>query len=273
MSKEIIIHNQEQPINFSLIENVMIKGDLSKLTDSERVHYYKKVCDSVGLNPLTRPFDYIHLSGKLTLYARKDCTEQLRKIHGVSVQGLDDKVVDDIYIVKAKVRDKTGRMDESTGAVNIGKLTGENKANAIMKCETKAKRRATLSICGLGFLDETEVDSVAGAEKVAVNMETGQITVQCEDLSKKQPQNDEDLSKKDSSCEDNTKKPTISAQQLQEINHLHSQVDALCKENFKAYLLKEYQATENKDIPLEAFGACARGLWGNIEMNKNNKKQ
>ncbi len=27
-----------------------------------------------------------------------------------------------------------------------------------MKCETKAKRRATLSICGLGFLDETEIE-------------------------------------------------------------------------------------------------------------------
>jgi hypothetical protein len=29
-----------------------------------------------------------------------------------------------------------------------------------MKCETKAKRRVTLSICGLGMLDETEVDSL-----------------------------------------------------------------------------------------------------------------
>jgi hypothetical protein len=29
-----------------------------------------------------------------------------------------------------------------------------------MKAETKAKRRVTLSICGLGFLDETEVETL-----------------------------------------------------------------------------------------------------------------
>jgi hypothetical protein len=29
-----------------------------------------------------------------------------------------------------------------------------------MKCETKAKRRVTLSICGLGMLDEAELDTV-----------------------------------------------------------------------------------------------------------------
>ena len=34
---------------------------------------------------------------------------------------------------------------------------GEFAANAIMKAVTKAKRRVTLSISGLGFLDETEV--------------------------------------------------------------------------------------------------------------------
>ena len=33
----------------------------------------------------------------------------------------------------------------------------------MMKAETKAKRRATLSICGLGLLDETEVSTIPGA--------------------------------------------------------------------------------------------------------------
>jgi len=32
-----------------------------------------------------------------------------------------------------------------------------------MKCETKAKRRATLSICGLGMLDESELETIPGA--------------------------------------------------------------------------------------------------------------
>ncbi len=39
-----------------------------------------------------------------------------------------------------------------------------------MKAETKAKRRVTLSICGLGMLDESEVPSVKGAEVVPVEI-------------------------------------------------------------------------------------------------------
>ena len=42
------------------------------------------------------------------------------------------------------------------GVVSITGLKGENLANAMMKAETKAKRRATLSICGLGWMDEVE---------------------------------------------------------------------------------------------------------------------
>ena len=30
-----------------------------------------RFASSVGLNPLTRPFDYLHLSGKLVLYAKQ----------------------------------------------------------------------------------------------------------------------------------------------------------------------------------------------------------
>jgi hypothetical protein len=58
--------------NPSRIEQVLLAGDLSKLNPDERVSYYLKVCDSLGLNPATKPFEYITLNGKLTLYARKD---------------------------------------------------------------------------------------------------------------------------------------------------------------------------------------------------------
>ena len=64
-----------------VMENVLIKGDLSKLTAEERNSYYTAVCKSVGLNPLTKPLEYITLNGKLRLYALKDCTDQLRTIH------------------------------------------------------------------------------------------------------------------------------------------------------------------------------------------------
>src|SRR5690606_24912460 len=48
-------------------------------------------------------------------------------------------------------------------------------ANAYMKAETKAKRRVTLSICGLGWLDETETETIPDAHRVEVDHETGEI--------------------------------------------------------------------------------------------------
>jgi len=172
MGNEIVKQDEQQ---FAIVEEVVVSGDLAKLNPAQRVQYYNRVCESLGLNPFTKPFDYITLNGKLTLYARKDATEQLRRIQRISITGLDAKSVDDLYIVNATAMTPDGRIDQATGAVNVGGLKGEAKANAIMKAETKAKRRVTLSICGLGWTDESEVDSIPGAQRVSVNMETGEI--------------------------------------------------------------------------------------------------
>jgi hypothetical protein len=177
-----------------LMERAVIQGDLSQLEPEERVAYYRRVCESLGLNPYTKPFEYLQLDAgggekKLVLYARKDCTDQLRDINHVSVTKLEHRRAEGLYIVTAYVVDAEGRTDSAIGAVPIVKeggqwktssngkryfegngtfipLTGEALANAIMKAETKAKRRATLSLCGLGMTDESEIDSIPGARAV-----------------------------------------------------------------------------------------------------------
>lgn len=151
--------------NSEIIQKLVLDGDLSKMTQEQKVIYYNQFCESLGLNPLTQPFQLIKFQGKERLYAAKDCTEQLRKIHGVSITDISTTSLNDVFIVTAKALDKQGKTDCSTGAVNIKGLTGDNLANALMKAETKAKRRVTLSICGLGILDETETDTMAGAKK------------------------------------------------------------------------------------------------------------
>lgn len=142
------------------IEKALIQGDLSKLTEQERLSYYKHLCESLGLNPLTKPFQYMTLQGKMILYAGKDCTEQLRRIHGVSIVSLEKLDAEGLCTFTAKAKNKDGREDVSSGAVNITGLKGDALANAVMKAETKAKRRVTLSICGLGILDETELETI-----------------------------------------------------------------------------------------------------------------
>jgi hypothetical protein len=155
--------------DMAALEQVLVDGDLSRLSAPQRVLYYNRTCESLGLNPLTRPFAYLKLNGALQLYARKDCTDQLRKIYGISIVISAREKVGDCYVVTSRATEKTGRSDESTGAVPMpDKMGGEALANALMKAETKSKRRVTLSICGLGMLDESEIATIRDAELVSV---------------------------------------------------------------------------------------------------------
>ena len=147
------------PQTAEMLEKVLVNGDLATLTPSQRLDYYRQVCQSCGLNPLTRPFDYMRLNGKLTLYARKDATDQLRQIHGVSIDDVDIQETDKLFRVKVKGHNQSGRSDVEIGVVAKTDMQG-NLANIEMKAVTKAKRRFTLSICGLGWLDETEIETI-----------------------------------------------------------------------------------------------------------------
>jgi len=158
-----VIQVKEQ-YNLDKISSLILTGDLRQLSSEEKMQYYGKLCKSLGLNPLTKPFDYIILNGKEVLYANKNCAEQLRLLHGISVVDSQQEIINNLCVVKVKVQDKTGRYDVGTGIVPLTsygqQLTGDALANAMMKAETKAKRRATLSLCGLGMLDETELETI-----------------------------------------------------------------------------------------------------------------
>ena len=143
-----------------VLQEVLGQGNLAKLNSGQRLEFLAAVCRSIGLNPLTRPFDIMTLQGKVVVYAKKDCTEQLRKINSVSVAISGQVIADDVLIVTARATLPSGRFDEDIGAVSVKGLSGEALSNARMKAITKAKRRVTLSICGLGFLDESEIESV-----------------------------------------------------------------------------------------------------------------
>jgi hypothetical protein len=165
MSNEVA---ERTPLSLDLQEKVLLGGDLSKLSPAERLSYYGNLCASLDLNPLTRPFEYLILSGKTVLYARKDCTEQLRTKKHISIdpKNFTKEVIEGIFVVTAWASTPEGRTDVSTGAVPIEGLKGLDRANAMMKAETKAKRRVTLSICGLGMLDETEIETIKDARVV-----------------------------------------------------------------------------------------------------------
>src|SRR6516164_5159578 len=102
-----------------IIEAVIAKGDLSKLTPEERTQYYTQVCRSLGLNPLTKPFEYIVLNGQLRLYGNRMAADQLRKIHGISIQIVSEEMKDGLLTVHVRATDRQGRQDEDIGVVNF----------------------------------------------------------------------------------------------------------------------------------------------------------
>lgn len=154
-----------------ILQKLILTGDMSGMSADQKVLYYKQFCESLGLNPLTEPFAILKLNGKEKLYAKKDAAEQLRKVHGISIVDMTTEEGKGVYRVIAKAKDKDGKTDVSTGVVFIEGLKGEALANAMMKAETKAKRRVTLSIAGLGLLDESEVRDIQDAEVTSITTE------------------------------------------------------------------------------------------------------
>lgn len=169
------------PQDAAIAAEAATRGDLSALTPEQRTQLYGATCRSMGLNPLTQPFQYLRLNGKLTLYASRTATDQLRKLNGVSITHIEKEVFDGVLMVTVHAKDRTGREDTEIGAVSISGLKGEALANAHMKAITKAKRRVTLSISGLGWLDETEVETIPAVQYVPtedvhdVDQETGEV--------------------------------------------------------------------------------------------------
>jgi hypothetical protein len=158
MSTAIVKANNED-----IIHSLVINGDLSKMDANMKVVYYKQYCERLGLDPFTQPFKILRLNGKETLYCDRSGAQQLNKIHKISHMIQTREVTNGCYVVTAKAYDSDGRQEESIGAVSIDGLKGEALCNAMMKAETKAKRRSTLDLLGLGVLDESEVDAIPGA--------------------------------------------------------------------------------------------------------------
>lgn len=136
-----------QALNAALIEN-----DFSKLSPENRAAYYRAYCESLGLNWLTRPLDVLKgQDGKHHLYPKKECGDQLARVHAITFETLYRESMDGLYIVGMKGVLPNGRVVEDEGIVPIKGLQGKDLANARKKAITQARRRVTLALVGLGW--------------------------------------------------------------------------------------------------------------------------
>lgn len=165
MSADLV---KSEPLSGLDLETLVVKGDLAVLSPEAKAKHYIYVCRQLGLEPSTKPFEFLRLNGREVMYALKSCTDQLRKIYGVSLQVTKTEESEGVFYVYVRATLPNGRFDEDMGAVNIAGLKGENLANAKLKTISKGKRRATLSILGLGLLDETDVSDIPASSKFDV---------------------------------------------------------------------------------------------------------
>lgn len=147
----------------STMLSLAVGGDCTRLTDPQKLQYLKARCDAAGLDPRAQPFAFLQLNGKLVLYALKAATDQLAARHGIIVEVVAQSTDGDCRVVTVRAKTRDGRATDEIGAVDVAGMKGANLCNAMMKAVTKAKRRAILSLCGLGMMDETELDTVAAA--------------------------------------------------------------------------------------------------------------
>lgn len=177
----------------------LLDGDLGPLAPRERASLIVAICRHIGVDPIEQPFALI-LDGKgadarMVLYATKACTNALCRERGID-RALISTEINDVggYLMvschaRATLRD-SGRSDEATGVVplvaaewegpkgnrrptgQLLRLAPQAMADAIMKAQTKAKRRAVLDLVGLGVPDETEIEH---GRRVVVDYATGEV--------------------------------------------------------------------------------------------------
>jgi hypothetical protein len=83
----VVLATPTPPIPPEVLERVLIGGDLAQLTEAQRLAYYRAVCQSLGLNPLSKPFEYLWLNGKLRLYALRDLSSARSALPAVRLAG------------------------------------------------------------------------------------------------------------------------------------------------------------------------------------------
>lgn len=160
-----------------ILASILLTGDISSLTDKQKWEYTQQICERLKLDPFTQPFRILKQpkpGGGIAeiLYATKACTEQLMQKHQISTKIEPVQIIPELNICQTTCAASLpiGRSTNAMAAVPIASISGQQEkrfmgealCNALMKCETKATRRAVLRLMGLGMIDETEAETIKG---------------------------------------------------------------------------------------------------------------
>lgn len=148
---------------------ILARGNIASLNEEDRTKYILALCDALSLDPRFKPIDLISgQGGTVTPYLNRGATDSLARRWGIQRTTVKAPCVVTIGTVEcvmcvARATDtKTGRWEERVATAIL-----KDHANAFMRVETKAIRRATIALLGIGLPDESELDGIRGADAMA----------------------------------------------------------------------------------------------------------
>lgn len=143
--------------------------DTRALSQAEREATLAALSKALGLNPLTAPVRFLPMQGGEVLYVTRHATDQIAarlRINRETVVGPEVRDMGGVKLVFCQVRASApdGRSEMATAT-----LPWKDPLNDLMKAETKAKRRAVLSLVGLGLLTEDDAEAAQASDATRQN--------------------------------------------------------------------------------------------------------
>jgi hypothetical protein len=146
-----------------ILTNLGLNGSVSHFDKSQKQALLSKLCITLGLNEELQPFRiYSNTRGEEYIYATKECCAQLRHRECISIHEIGEPIFANSTIsVRVKGSNKHGRESWEIGSVGVvPELSPSQVAHGVMTAVTKAKRRLTLCLSGLGVLADVELEDM-----------------------------------------------------------------------------------------------------------------
>lgn len=165
----------QQKIPASVLNKFLQTGDVISFTDEQKLLIMQMLCEKYGLDPVTRPLDLIKMPQSNNTPAREivyltanGCeliAAKWKMSFKIKEKGIDKDAGVAYFVLEGRIPE-TDRSDESTAYVQCVRKNiknepeyffGTDMANALMKCETKARRRLIKRLTGLDYIDEDDI--------------------------------------------------------------------------------------------------------------------
>lgn len=138
-------------------------NDWQGVSDDDRLKYTLAICKSLNIPTPLNPFRFIVVKTKAgpktVLYSPNEAAQLIAERNRISTP-ITNKYLDkeqNIYVVEVRASNPSGRHTDNFGAIYVGGMSGPDRANAMMKCVTKAQRRTIFAMTGLSIVDDDQL--------------------------------------------------------------------------------------------------------------------